>query len=430
MDDHEEYLELCAAAVANELSAEEEQKLKAHLATCHKCRAAMKDYETVLMKAIPSLAPEMVSAEDTENHGQPLGEAEKKLFQTINAESHVAMSCGESSRLASPTGKRYSYRPSEMGWREVWMTFAAAIILAAALAITLYKTGLRRGAETARIVPARSDGQVGSLEAQLSDAGYERQQLKDKLSENDRTIQDLRRRLEQQKITIQALQKINGGSQVSRTGEDNSVPTQSTDLMAAQAQLTQLKQALDGANKEREDATLQVAALEGKLNVLSKLVRDREQALNRKEEQVADQQELLDHDRDIRDLMGARELYMADVHDVDKTGTSKTYGRIFFTKGRSLIFYAFDLQEKARLQNASTYQVWGRMGPDKRNARSLGIFYEDNASKKRWVMKATDSKSLQDIDAVFVTVEPNGGSPHPSSNPLLFAYLGVNPNHP
>ena len=147
--------------------------------------------------------------------------------------------------------------------------------------------------------------------------------------------------------------------------------------------------------------------------------------LNRKEEQVADQQELLDHDRDIRDLMGARELYMADVHDVDKTGTSKTYGRIFFTKGRSLIFYAFDLQEKAGLQNASTYQVWGRMGPDKRNARSLGIFYEDNASKKRWVMKATDSKSLQDIDAVFVTVEPNGGSPHPSSKPLLFAYLGV-----
>jgi hypothetical protein len=166
------------------------------------------------------------------------------------------------------------------------------------------------------------------------------------------------------------------------------------------------------------------------LNDLSALVQDREQALDQKEGQVADQREMLDHDRDIRELMGARELYMADVHDVNTAGTSKTYGRIFYTKGKSLIFYAFDLKEKSGLQNASSYQVWGRQGPDKKNARSLGIFFEDNASKKRWVMKANDPKSLQDIDAVFVTIEPNGGSAHPSSKPLLFAYLGVTPNHP
>jgi hypothetical protein len=29
-----------------------------------------------------------------------------------------------------------------------------------------------------------------------------------------------------------------------------------------------------------------------------------------------------------------------------------------------------------------------------------------------------------------VTVEPNGGSPHPSGKQLLFAYLRINPNHP
>ena len=39
-------------------------------------------------------------------------------------------------------------------------------------------------------------------------------------------------------------------------------------------------------------------------------------------------------------------------------------------------------------------------------------------------------KTLAQIDAVFVTVEPNGGSPHPSGKPLLFAYLGIHPNHP
>jgi len=41
-----------------------------------------------------------------------------------------------------------------------------------------------------------------------------------------------------------------------------------------------------------------------------------------------------------------------------------------------------------------------------------------------------DAKRLAQIDAVFVTVEPNGGSPKPSGKPFLFAYLKIDPNHP
>jgi hypothetical protein len=103
---------------------------------------------------------------------------------------------------------------------------------------------------------------------------------------------------------------------------------------------------------------------------------------------------------------------------------------VFYTKGKSLIFYAFDLDARPGVQNASSFQAWGRRGPDRQQALNLGIFYEDNVNKKRWVLKADDPKTLQDIDAVFVTVEPNGGSHHPSGKQLLFAYLRVNPNHP
>ena len=163
---------------------------------------------------------------------------------------------------------------------------------------------------------------------------------------------------------------------------------------------------------------------------MTQLLKVREQALDQKEAETARGQELLEYDRDIRELMGARELYMADVHDVSGKGTAKTYGRVFFTKGKSLIFYAFDLDAQPGVQNARSFQAWGRKGPDKEQARNLGIFYEDNVSKKRWVLKADDPKTLEDIDAVFVTVEPNGGSQHPSGKPLLFAYLRVNPNHP
>jgi hypothetical protein len=72
----------------------------------------------------------------------------------------------------------------------------------------------------------------------------------------------------------------------------------------------------------------------------------------------------------------------------------------------------------------------GRRGADREQALNLGIFYQDNTAKKRWILKFDDPKTLEQIDAVFVTVEPNGGSHRPSGKPLLFAYLKVDPNHP
>jgi anti-sigma-K factor RskA len=110
--------------------------------------------------------------------------------------------------------------------------------------------------------------------------------------------------------------------------------------------------------------------------------------------------------------------------------TQKPFGRVFYTKGKSLVFYAYDLDQQPRMKNASTFQAWGVGGSDRKEPLNLGIFYEDNASRKRWVMRSADPKVLAQIDAVFVTVEPIGGSPKPSTRALLFAYLKVDPNHP
>ena len=140
---------------------------------------------------------------------------------------------------------------------------------------------------------------------------------------------------------------------------------------------------------------------------------------------------VLPKDRDIRELMGARDLYIAEVYDVAGQGaTNKPYGRLFYTKGKSLIFYAYDLDQQRGLKNASTFQAWGRRGPNWKQATNLGVFYEDSAAKKRWVLRFDDPKKLAEIDAVFVTVEPNGGSQKPSGQRLLFAYLKIEPNHP
>jgi hypothetical protein len=362
--------------------------------------------------------------------------AEENFFKRLDKEP-TANTSGAGSAERVPAGKRFTYRPSQIHWREIWMPFAAAILLALALGITAYRTGIKRGADTARTSAQPAKGSENSLEAQVSDAGYERAQLAAKLAENTKVIDDLRRQLSEQAKIVSTLRA--GQSVLPPPSEENQQTAQRTtaepvardeQYAAAQAKLAELQKTVEEATAQRDENARQAAGLEAKVNQLTQLVQAREQALDQKEGEVAQGQELLAHDRDIRELMGARELYMADVHDVSGKGTAKTYGRVFYTKGKSLIFYAFDLDAQPGIQNAGSFQAWGRKGPDRDQAHSLGIFYEDNVSKKRWVLKADDPKTLADIDAVFVTVEPHGGSQHPSGKQLLFAYLRVNPNHP
>jgi Anti-sigma-K factor rskA/Putative zinc-finger len=436
MGAHEEFLELCAAATAGELSAEERAKLDVHLASCSDCRSAMREYEVAIENSVPALAPELARNEEAADGSWSVEDAEKTFFKKLDREQPVVTGLGHPETGRPNAGQRFTYRPSQFRWREVWIPFAAAVLLALALGITLYKTGLRRGMDAARTPPPALRNPENSLEAQASDAGHERAKLMVKLAEGDKVIEDLKRKLSQEARTVTTLQSANSPPrsaethQLSGSGAGDSGKGRDEELAAARGRLADLQKALDMATAERGEAVTHSAVLEAKVSELTQLMRERQQALDQNEAEVAKQQELLEHDRDIRELMGARELYMADVHDVTRAGTNKTYGRVFYTKGKSLIFYAFDLDAQAGLQNASSFQAWGRRGPDKQEARSLGIFYEDNVSKKRWVLKADDPKSLQDIDAVFVTAEPNGGSPHPSGKQLLFAYLRINPNHP
>ena len=57
---------------------------------------------------------------------------------------------------------------------------------------------------------------------------------------------------------------------------------------------------------------------------------------------------------------------------------------------RDTDFYAYDLDQQTNIKNPSTFQAWGMRGTDRQRALSLGIFYEDIASKKRWVLKTSD----------------------------------------
>jgi hypothetical protein len=441
MDSHEKYLELCAASTAGELSGEEERTLEEHLAVCASCREAKHRFEMTVQRVVPALADDLASHTGGSDTSWSVEKAEAAFFKRLKADQN-------SNRLADkvptkaetePTGRRLAYRPSRIPLAELWMPFAACVLLAIALGIVAYRSGEKRVGDKSQEINAKTDVSVSSLEEQISDFGHEKTQLLSKLAEDDEAIRDLKRDVAKQDDEIRRLRQPNDAIVVQSKEADQKAPangrveasSREADLVAAQTSLQELQAKANALSQQREEAAKRAESLEAKVSELTQLARDREQALDKQQTEVVKQQELLDHDRDIRELMGARDLYIAEVHDISGNGRAdKTYGRVFYTKGKSLIFYAYDLDAQPGVRDASSFQAWGRRGPDKEQALNLGIFYEDNASKKRWVLKAEDPRTLSDIDAVFVTVEPNGGSHHPSGKQLLFAYLRVTPNHP
>jgi hypothetical protein len=430
MDSHEKFLELCAASTAGELSAEEERKLKEHLVSCASCRRAKHQFESAVQRLVPALADDLSSPPEESDPAWSVEQAEAAFFKRLETDQDTLPSGSSAIDAAErkPAGRRFTYRPSRIPWNELWMPVAACALLAIALGIVAYRSGLKRSADASQQRPVPTAPAAASLEEQISDFGHERAQLLARLAADDSAIKELTQELAAQAEAIKYLKPRADQPAASEPAENS---RRDAELAAAQTNLRQLQSKADALSQERENAASRALVLEGKVDDLTQRVRDREQALDQQQAEITKQQDLLDHDRDIRELMGARDLYIAEVHDVGGNGQAdKTYGRVFYTKGRSLIFYAYDLDQEAGLKDASTFQAWGRRGADEQQALSLGVFYEDNASKKRWVLKFDDPKALASIDAVFVTVEPSGGSHHPSGKPLLFAYLRVSPNHP
>jgi Anti-sigma-K factor rskA/Putative zinc-finger len=438
---HDEFLELCAVSTSGELTEEEHEKLQEHLAICESCRKVLRQYEAVVGQAIPALAAnqefEREEFERAESDSSWSSEqAEKAFFQRLaQADRHTPNQFKGASDLSTDL-HRIPPLSSRVAWRQVWMLYAAGILLFLTLGSYIYRVSVRPGRDVAQRTPSQPDKPnqasiPANIEEQLSDTGHEREITHAQIEQRDRTIAVLHHQLAQQSVEIDLLKADRGRLENElRAGNASKqeLMQKGTDLGqkldAAQTNSSVLQGKLDALAQESANDVVRAKALETKASDLTRLLQDRETTLEQ-------QEQLLAHDRDIRELMGARDLYIAEVYDVARTGeTKKPYGRVFYTRGKSLIFYAYDLDQQTEAKKANTFQAWGRRGPDQQQAVNLGVFYEDSASRKRWILKCDDPKTLAQIDGVFVTVEPNGGSHKPSGKSLLFAYLRVDPNHP
>jgi uncharacterized small protein (DUF1192 family) len=296
------------------------------------------------------------------------------------------------------TGYFYGKRSSEAAFRSIPGSPAANISLDA-FALSLSQ---RVGELTATIAALQME--TGRLKAGLKSADEELRTTKNDLNsskEDRRRLAAMRSELEMRLKTV----------------EESLAQAQTLGATAQQ-----------DAAKQRERAS----------DIQATLVADRIK-INELTDELAQKSATLDQERqllalghDVSDLMGARNLHIVDVVDTDPKGKNRpAFGRIFFTEGKSLVFYAYDLNE-AKMQKADyQYRVWAKQESGQNEVRSMGIFYSDDKTQRRWVFKCNDPKILREIDSVFVTLEPSGNdASRPKGQNLLYAYLRGQPKHP
>lgn len=431
MRPHEEFLELCAISTTGELTEGEQRKLREHLAVCSECRHALSEFEAAADVGAPLLSAELARPDLPEGTSTAADVPVSVSAPTLKVEGSGSERDPAEHSTGSTLAHRNGYHRSEVNWNYVWVPFAAAVVLTVALGIYAYQAGRRHAAPVVQVLSAPVGDKLNTLEQQLSDAGHEREVLKAQLAEQDRTIHELQRQIADESAALSDARNAqailerslqDAANEKQRLAEQQNSASQSLD--AAETSLKKTQAELDSVRQQRDQDDVRAGSLEAQIKDLNVQLRQSQQAAGK-------QEDLLAEDRDIRDLMGARDLYIAEVYDVARDGsTQKPYGRVFYTKGKSLVFYAYDLDQQSGVKNASTFQAWGQSGPDRQQALNLGIFYQDSVAKKRWVLKVDDPHALEQINAVFVTVEPQGGSHKPSGKPLLFASLRIEPNHP
>jgi Anti-sigma-K factor rskA len=426
----EEFAELCALSTSGCLSVGEEDRLEAHVAVCAQCALLLNQYRTLASAGMAKIAAVRATDEASDEKLHNASHLKAKLLSTLAPL--------QDSRLAEGAAKRSRVVPRLVPEFQplVAAAMAATIVLAV---IGGYFVGAGGKNQHIRSLAAVSNSAETALKQQITSRQMQLTVTQRKLTQLSRAANMSQTRSEQVQRELNDLQneKVALEEKVetlitNRQTQNAAVAELTTERDTAVQKLSEsdgllksVQQELKDARDDRQRSLLRTASLESQVDAISAQMQEQEAATRRDEQYLA-------ADRDVRDLMTARQLYIADVFDVDPRGkTRKPFGRVFYTKGKSLIFYAFDLDQQPGYREAKTFQVWGRSGSSETKPVSLGIFYLDSKENRRWALKYDDPKVLEEINALFVTVEPKGGSKRPTNKPFLLAYLHATaPNHP
>jgi hypothetical protein len=410
---HEHFEELAAVAAKGELTLAEQQELAAHLATCPACREVYEEYEQLHAPFRPPADP------GTELRMEAVLESSREKVRAA-----VLQTIGTSRREAPLVRPLPAFDESWNPLRVVWASLGFATAMACMFWLgTRYEqrvvtaSGQALSVKSTRPpvqvdpVSVSSNTQDERTAAEYADLLKEFQGEKQRDGRLDAALTDKERELADIAAARQSLEQ-----QLESTSQD----LQSTKalLAAKTGELAQMQ-----ATKASDATSL--VALEYQVADLTQKLGDQTQALDR-------ERQLLANGRDIRDIIGARNLHILDVYDTDSQGnTRKSFARAFYTEGKSLVFYAYDLPTRGTDEGKFVYTAWGESNGNKSRVQKLGILLNDDKGQKRWALNFSDPKVLAEIDSVFVTLERvDTDDEQPKGKRMLTAYLDSQVNHP
>jgi hypothetical protein len=419
MPNHERFEELCAMAAAGEISTEDLRGLQSHLEECASCEKMYTDMKDIHATWLP----ERKGFEIKRSFA-----AESRLRQAILEQATAAGACfSADAQSPEPPIPDLTRRHSAPAYLRA-LSVAAAILIAVVGIGTVARTNLFRAASpsspsvssVANQPPADSAAKASKLQL-LREQDQQMQAAQEKLEATLKKTQADRERLEQE--------LGEASLRVSTLGKQRAAAMQEVADLQSQLDLARS----DESNAEQQLTAIKAAASDKDRQLLAEDLENKE-LRNKLDNQVASvgrEKDLMADGREIRDLIAARNLHIIDVYDTNGVGrTQKSFGRVFYTEGKSLVFYAYDLPAR-RPETKYAFYAWGKRDASEQGVRNLGIFYNDDQTQKRWVLNVTDPQVLSEIDSVFVTLEPaENPAIHPSGRKLLSAYLGTPANHP
>ena len=417
MSKHRYFKDLCALSALGDLPSSLSLKFESHLSECDECRRLSSDYRQTYQVLVG------VSDQGTDAVIESSRSRVKSAIWTNIAQIGEGLQQESDASVAS-----FKTNLPLLWYRRfrvpLWVAAGAAAVLIfwvgiryehkllhprdAGIASTVARPVSGTPASAPSTAPGSSEQRLQSENTELTAAlTLERQQnydLQQRLADKDRNL-------------AQAI-----AAQASLRDEAN---RQTVLVKATQADLDAKKVALGQAQSVKSSNAATVASLQYQ-------VQDLTQKLNTENASLDRERDLLSHGREIRDIIGARNLHIIDVYDTSTRGaTEKPFARAFYTEGKSLIYYAYDLPQRRTDEGKFTYVAWGESNGKKASIRKIGILFRDDQTQRRWSLNFSDPRVLAEIDSVFITLERNDEElVQPKGKRMLTAYLETPANHP
>jgi hypothetical protein len=402
MSDHSHFEELAALGAGGFLSDVELMEFREHAKDCVECRRAEEEFRGLVRSVVPlTVSPvrEFIDKVKT----RPDNGIRGRFLQRARL-GGIVFSPEVGGTIRHP-GRRVGF-----------LVGAATAVAAAVIAVAFY------GAYW-HAVPRESMQALEQLKRENAALTASLSKLNESLTASQREIQNLRTELGNAASTAENLRQ-NG--EKARGDAERSSSQNAQLLEESRNQEKLLAEAKDEAARVNQLHLNDEASLveeEVRITELSDKLRVASATLDMERQLAA-------AGKDVRELLAARQLHVIDVRDTDPNGnTTKAFGRVFLTEGKSLTFYAFDLNEERVLDAKRTFQVWAVPEASKNSSRSLGFLRVDAKAQGRWVLRVEDPELVKQINSVFVTIAPAAGGKQPNGQKMLYAYLGE-ANHP